>query len=180
MTTFIRRTLIGACLAALAIPAAAAASTADVAPPGSDAKGGFTAAARSAADPGCRAKNVISFRGQATFRVRHTGLIRCENINVRIHCAANLLHEDELISHIEAGDRNRCRIGTPFSESEQYPPGEEFTQKYRYKLKLLNDRKKWSGTTRKCPRRSNQRQTLTCKASHTATVPDRSVDTIRS
>ncbi len=176
----IRRTLICASLAGLTVPAVATGRTIDVAPPDSATTGAPSAASRTAADPGCRAKNVIAFRGEANFRVRHTGLLRCSNVNVRIRCSARLFHEDEQISQIASRDRNRCRIGTPFSDSDQYPAGEEFTQNYRYKLTLLNRRQEWSGTTRKCPKRSNERRTLTCRSSHTTTAPDRSVDKIIS
>lgn len=180
MSTRIRRTLLCVCLTALALPTGAAASTVAVAPPGPDTKGAFSAAARTAADPGCRARNVIDFRGEAAFRVRHTGLIRCSRVNVRIRCVANLLQGEDRISSERSGGRDRCRVGTPFAESDPYPAGTEFTQNYRYKLTLKNRRQKWSGTTEQCPRRSNKRRTLTCRSSHATVAPERSVETIRS
>jgi hypothetical protein len=179
MTSRIRRTLLFASVAVLAAPAAAS-GAAEVAPLGADAKGTVSPATRAAADPGCEANNVIAFRGAATYRVRHSGDIRCSNVRVRIRCAASLLHEGEQISQLNGRGRDRCQIGSTFAESEQYPAGDEFVQNYRYKLTLLNKRQKWSGTTRKCPRRKNERRTLVCHASQTATAPNRSSDTISS
>lgn len=180
MSTPVRRTLLCACLSALALPTAAGAAPVEVAPPGAEAKGGFSSAARAATNPGCRAKNVIAFRDQVSVKVRHTGLIRCSNVRVRITCAANLSHEGERISSLKARGSDRCRIGTPFARSDRYPAGDSFTQSYRYQLTLKNRRQKWSGTTAKCPKRSNKRRTLTCRGSHSTVAPNRSVDTIRS
>ncbi len=179
MTSRIRRTLVCASLAVLALPTAASGAV-EVAPPGADAKGTVSPASRAAADPGCEANNVIAFRGSTTYRVRHSGDIRCSNIRVRIRCSASLLHEGQQISQLSDRRRDRCQIGSTFAESEQYPAGDEFTQNYRYKLTLLNKRQKWSGTTRKCPRRKNERRTLICSASLSATAPNRSSDTISS
>lgn len=180
MTSRIRRTLLCASLAVLVVPAAA--SAVDVAPLGSDAKGTVAPASRAAADPGCEARNLIAFRGSDVpgFRVRHSSFLRCSNVRVRIRCSATLLHGDEQLSQISDGGRDRCRIGTPFSESDRYPRGDEFTQNYHYKLTLLNRRQKWADTTRKCPRRKNERRTLICNASHATTAPNRSTDGISS
>lgn len=178
MSTRIRRTLLCACLAALALPATAGAGA--IAPPGSEAEEGFSTAARAAADPGCRAKSVIAFRGEARFKVRHLSMIRCTNVRVRINCRANLLHGTDSISRLRSNGRDRCRVGTPFAQSDRYEEGEPFTQRYRYKLTLRNRRQHWSGTTRKCPKRSNERRTLTCRSSHTTVAPRRSVDKISS
>jgi hypothetical protein len=181
MTSRIRRTLLCASLAVLAVPTAAA-NAGEVAPPGAAAKGTVSPASRAAADPGCEANNVIAFRGSEVpgFRVRHSSFLRCSNIRVRIRCSATLLHEGEQISQIGDRGRDRCRVGTPFSESDLYPAGDGFTQNYHYKLTLLNRRQKWADTTRKCPRRKNERRTLICNASHSTTAPNRSTDGISS
>jgi hypothetical protein len=180
MSTRIRRTLVCACLTALAVPAAAGAAPVEVDPPGARGEGAFSTAAR---DPGCSARNIIGFRedqGQARSRVRHAGVIRCTRINVRIVCSANLFRGTTRISQLRSRGSDSCSIGSAFSESNRYPDGSRFTQKYRYELTLRNDRKRWSGTTRKCPKRSKDRRTLVCKASHSTTSPNRSVETIRS
>jgi hypothetical protein len=179
MTSRIRRTLLCVSFAVLAVPTVASAAV-EVSPPGSDAKGAFSPASRAAANPGCEANNVIAFRGSTTYRVRHSGDIRCTNVRVRIRCSASLLHDGQQISQLSDRGRDRCRFGSTFAESEQYLAGDEFTQNYHYKLTLLNKRQKWSGTTRKCPRRKNERRTLVCHASQTATAPNRSSDSISS
>lgn len=180
MSTRIRRTLLCACLAALALPATAAAATVPVAPPGAAAKGDFSVAAKTAAKSGCRAKNVIAFRGTNRYKVRHVARIRCSNVRVRINCRSNLLQGTERISRLRSNGRKRCRAASSYAESDRYEEGAAFTQRYRYKITLRNKRQKWSGTTPKCPKRSNKRRTLTCKSSHFTAAPERSVDRIRS
>ena len=179
MTARFRRTVLLACLCALALPAGAAAAPVDVAPPGSGGAGASAAAVGTAANPGCSAKSMIEFRGNANFRVRHNSLISCSQVNVRIKCSADLFRGNVLFSHLQSRDSNRCRVGSPFSV-QRFAPGTQFTQKYRYELTLKNRRQRWAGTTEKCPRRSNERRTLTCRSSHTTLAPTKSVDRISS
>lgn len=183
MSPRIRRTLVSACLCALALPAVAGAAPDEVAPPGGEGEGTFSTAAQTAAtDPGCRAKNVIAFREVTVdrSRVRHSGLIRCSRVNVRIACAAKLFRGNTPISDLRDRGSDRCRIGTPFAQSAPYRDGSSFTQKYRYELTLKNRRKQWAGTTRKCPERRNDRRTLICKGTHSTLAPEGSKETIRS
>jgi opacity protein-like surface antigen len=180
MSSRIRRTLVCACLTALAVPVAAGAAPVQVAPPGAGGEGAFTTAARAAAaNPGCLAKSVIDFQGQTRFKVRHTAQIRCSNVNVRVNCFAKLFRGNERISTLQDRGSDRCRDGSSFADSVRYAAGVQFTQNYRYEITLKNRRKQWAGTTRKCPKRTNDRRTLICKASHTTPAPERSKETIR-
>lgn len=174
------RTLLCLFLAILALPAAAASAGA-LSPP-APAGGGVAAAAVSAtAGPGCSSTNVIEFRDRTVipiarrYAVRHTGRIRCD-VPMTIRCHATLFQGEERISKIGSRSRDRCEIASSFGESDSYPPGTWFRQRYRYKLTLRRERQHWAGTSRFCPKLSDNRRTLTCHDSHATSAPRRHVD----
>ncbi len=166
-------------LAALALPAGAAAGSGSLSQP---APGGVQATGVSAtARPGCSSTNVIEFRDRTVipiarrYAVRHTGRIRCD-VPTTIRCNARLFQGDERISEIGSKSRDRCEIASSFGASDSYPPGTWFRQRYRYKLTLRRERQRWAGTSRFCPKLSDNRRTLTCHDSHATRAPRRHVD----
>ncbi len=176
MTTPLRRLLLPLSLVVLAVPASAAADTVPVAPPGGSGDS-FTAAAKAAADPGCRSTNVIEFQRNSTvlerYAVRHAGRIRCE-VPIRSRCHATLFRGDAKVSEIGDRGRNRCTMGSRFFGS--HPPTVGFRENYSYRLTLRRDDQRWAGTSRFCPKRKNNRRTLICRDSHATVTPERDAD----
>jgi len=175
MTTPLRRLLLPLFLVALAAPASAAA-TVPVAPPGGSGDS-FTAAAKAAADPGCRSSNVIEFQRRPTvlerYGVRHAGRVRCE-VPIRSRCRATLFRGDVQISQIGDRGRNRCTMGSNFFG--EHRPGSGFRQNYSYRLTLRRDGQRWAGTSQFCPKRRNNRRTLICRDSFSTVAPEPKVD----
>ena len=175
------RTLLCLSLAALALPAPAAAGSGPLSPPASGGGEVRSTAVTTAARPGCRSTNVIEFRDRTViplvrrYAVRHTGRIRCE-VPTTIRCHATLFQGDRRISEIGSKGRNRCEIASSFGESDSYRSGTWFRQNYRYKLTLRRKRQHWAGTSGFCPKLSDNRRTLTCHDSHATSAPRRHVD----
>ena len=175
MTTPLRRLLLPLFLVALAAPASAAA-TVPVAPPGGSGDS-FTAAAKAAADPGCRSSNVIEFQRRPTvlerYGVRHAGRVRCE-VPIRSRCRATLFQGDRKVSEIGDRGRNRCRMGSNYFGS--FMSSAPFRQNYSYRLTLRRDGQRWAGTSQFCPKRRNNRRTLICRDSFSTVAPEPKVD----
>jgi hypothetical protein len=175
MTTPLRRLLLPLSVFALAVPASAAADTVPVTPLGGS-DGSFAAAAKAAADPGCRSSNVIEFRDPTLpppYAVRHAGRIRCE-VPIRSRCHATLFQGDRKVSEIGDRGRNRCRMASSYFGA--YKAGAPFRENYSYRLTLRRDGQRWAGTSNFCPKRRNNRRTLICRDSHATVAPQRDAE----
>ena len=178
MTTPLRRLLLPLSIVALAVPASASGATVPVAPPAGSGDS-FAAAAKAAADPGCRSYDVIEFQarttplGQERFAVRHGGSIRCE-VPIRSRCRATLFQGERKVSEIGGRGRNRCRMGSDYFGAFQ--AGAPFRETYSFRLTLRREGQRWAGTSQFCPKRRNNRRTLICRDSHTTVAPQRDPD----
>ncbi len=175
MATPLRRLFLPLSIVALAVPASASGATVPVAPPAGSGDS-FAAAAKAAADPGCRSYDVIEFPNPALpppYAVRHGGNIRCE-VPIRSRCHATLFQGERKVSEIGGRGRNRCRMGSDYFGAFQ--AGAPFRENYSFRLTLRREGQRWAGTSQFCPKRKNRRRTLICRGSHATVAPQPEVD----
>jgi hypothetical protein len=160
-----------------ALPATASADPVEVAPLADSAQGAVGAAG---SNSGCRSRNVIVFQETAVpgeHAARHHGEVSCEAPLVRSECIARLFvitggTPTEVSEERDTGTK-RCAYDSGFSGA--YTMGQEFSERYTFKL-TLKPGFKWTKPGDDFCQRRNERRQLVCSDSHQTVVPTREVD----
>jgi hypothetical protein len=181
MKTSTRRTILCLCLCLPggALPAAAAASEPIRVAPLGAASAGESGVSGAGGGSGCRSRNVIDFREGApgNHEVRHFGKIDCEAPLRRSECVARLFEvvgdtPTEISEEQDVG-RRMCGYDSGFFGS--YAAGDEFSERYTYKLTLRRGFV-WQKPAGDFCRRKNERRELVCSDSHQTVAPVREAD----
>ena len=171
-----RLTIICLCLTGT-LPATASADPVEVAPLTDSAAGTVSTAG---SNSGCQSKNIIAFdpsQGSGPFAVRHKGDIACEAPLACSECVARLFTitggtATEVSEERDTGQKS-CAYDSIFFGA--FPAGQEFSERYTFKLTLKRGFV-WGKPSGDFCERRNERRDLVCSDSHQTVAPEREVD----